>query len=527
VKPPETVKRSLLHTYQFPDQETKLRAGVSVVDVDTLSAAGTIDELDEVKRIVTLKRGTAKGPLPKCLSVGPGGPIDSEVLRNAIYRVAEEILAKGPGYSAVSELLNRNPPRIRGRTASQPLASGKDFLKETTDAVAELNESYLFIQGPPGAGKTHTSAHVIIELIKRGKKVGVAANSHKAIHNLLSKIEELAERNKITFQGIKKSTGGNEETSFNGTMIQNESKTENIDLSVSLLAGTAWFFANDILDGQLDYLFIDEAGQVSVANVVAMGTAARNLVLVGDQMQLGQPIQGVHPGEAGLSVLDFLLGEQQTVAPDRGIFLGETRRLHPSICDFISRAFYEGRLKPNSENRKRKLTFSTAIKGITSEGVHFVPAKHSGCSQKCEEEGKIIRFYYEKLLGQTFTDKNGKSRAITTDDLLVVSPYNVQVNHLKSALPSGARVGTVDKFQGQEAPVVLLSMVTSDAECLPRDIDFLFSLNRLNVAISRAQCLAVVTANPRLLEVPCRTPEQLKRVNGFCQLVEYAADHTT
>jgi len=521
---PEPVKRSLLHTYRFPPQETKRKAGDQVVDVATLMAAGTIEQIDEASLVVGIKRGVKSGPLPEHLNIGPGGPINSDALREAIYRFADDVLAEKNSYPAIRDILSKALPRIHAHSEGQPIvAGGDDLLAATTAAVAGLTDSYLFIQGPPGAGKTHTSAHVIVELIRRGKKVGVAANSHKAIHNLLDMVEDMAEKLGVRFQGIKKASMGNAESIYDGRFIHSEEKSENISLNAPLLAGSAWLFAHERFDRHLDYLFIDEAGQVSVANVVAMGTAARNIVLVGDQMQLGQPIQGVHPGEAGSSILDFLLGDQATVAPNRGIFLNHTRRLHPAVCQFISEAFYEGRLAPDSANAKRRLIFESPIDGITTAGIHFLPVIHSGCSQKSEEEGRVIKSYYEQLVGQKFEDKNGSVRVMSADDILVVSPYNVQVNHLRSVLPDGARVGTVDKFQGQEAPIVLVSMATSDAECLPRDIEFLFSANRLNVALSRAQCLAVVVASPKLLETPCRTIEQLRLVNKFCQLVEFAA----
>jgi AAA domain len=525
---PEPVKKSLLHTFRFPAQETKRKAGDQVFDVATLMAAGTIEQIDETNLFVGIKRGVKSGRLPENLNIGPGGPINSDALREAIYRFAADVLAEKGSYLAIRDILSKALPRTRAHSEGQAIvAGGDDLLAETTEAVAGLTDSYLFIQGPPGAGKTHTSAHVIVELIRRGKKVGVAANSHKAIHNLLDMVEDMAEKLGVRFQGIKKSSMGNAESMYDGRFIHSEEKSENVSLDAQLLAGSAWLFAHERFDRHLDYLFIDEAGQVSVANVVAMGTAARNIVLVGDQMQLGQPIQGVHPGEAGLSILDFLLGDQATVAPNRGIFLSHTRRLHPAVCQFISEAFYEGRLAPDSANVKRRLIFASPIDGITPVGIHYLPVIHSGCSQKSEEEGKVIKAYYEKLLGQKFEDKNGSVRLISVDDILVVSPYNVQVNHLKSVLPAGAKVGTVDKFQGQEAPVVLVSMVASDAECLPRDIEFLFSANRLNVALSRAQCVAIIAASPRLLETPCRTIDQLRLVNKFCQLVEYASGAET
>lgn len=523
--PPQTVKRSLLHTYKFPAQETKRRAGDQVTDISTLSAAGTIELLDEDKLIVEIKRGANKGPLPDSLNIGPPGPISSDALREAIYRYASDILAGGSRYPAIDEILTKSAPRLKSRQSGRPIADGDDLLAGTVDAVADLADSYLFVQGPPGAGKTYTTAYTIVELIRRGKKVGVAANSHKVIHNLLDVIETMAKERKVTFAGVKKSSAGNPESVYSGTFMGSEDKSDNISLSASLLAGSAWLFAHERFDQHLDYLFIDEAGQVSVANVIAMGVAARNIVLVGDQMQLGQPIQGVHPGEAGLSILDYLLAKQATVSPERGIFLNHTRRLSPDICKFISDAFYEGRLAPADDNYKRQLKFKAPIAGITPQGIHFIPVLHAGCSQKCEEEAKVIKEYFGNLLGQTFIDKDGITRAMTANDILIVTPYNVQVNHLRSVLPAGAKVGTVDKFQGQEAPVVLVSMVTSDAECLPRDIDFLFSANRLNVAISRAQCLAVVLASPKLLEVPCKSIQQLQLVNKFCQLAEYATSN--
>jgi len=522
--PPEPTKRSLLHTFRFPPQETKRKAGDQVVDVATLTAAGTIEHMDDENLVVAIKRVAKNGSLPKNLNIGPGGPINSDALREAIYRFATDVLAGNNSYPAVRDILRKAMPRINGCRPGQSIAGISDLLAATAEAVANLNNSYLFIQGPPGSGKTYTSAHVVVELIRQGKKVGVAANSHKVIHNLLDMVEDMAEELGVNFQGVKKASMGNDESIYDGRFIQSEENSENVSLNASLLAGSAWLFAHPRFDRHLDHLIIDEAGQVSVANVIAMGTAARNIVLVGDQMQLGQPIQGVHPGEAGLSILDFLLGNQATVALDRGIFLNHTRRLHPTVCQFISEAFYEGRLAPDPGNANRRLIFDSPIEGITPQGIHFLPVIHTGCSQKCEEEGLTIKGYFQKLVGQAFVDKDGSRRLITAGDILVVSPYNVQVNHLKSVLPSGARVGTVDKFQGQESPVVLVSMTTSDVECLPRNIEFLFSANRLNVALSRAQCVAIVVASPKLLETPCRTIDQLRLVNKFCQLVEFTSE---
>jgi uncharacterized protein len=290
-----------------------------------------------------------------------------------------------------------------------------------------------------------------------------------------------------------------------------------------LVAGTAWLFARPELDQAFDYLFIDEAGQVSLANVVAIGVSARNIVLVGDQMQLAQPLKGVHPGNSGCSALEYLLGPLATVPPDRGIFLATTRRMHPDVCRFISDAVYDGRLVPEEENASQGLVFGANVDpALVRSGIRFVSVEHDGCAQKSETEASRIREVYWSLLQQQWTNNKGTTRPIGPDDILVVSPYNVQVNHLKSVLPTGARVGTVDKFQGQEAAVVLISMATSSVEDIPRNLEFLFSRNRLNVAISRAQGLAVIFASPKLLEIPCSTIEQMRLVNTFCWVRAYA-----
>ncbi|HVE44043.1 MAG TPA: TM0106 family RecB-like putative nuclease [Gammaproteobacteria bacterium] len=516
---PMPEKRSLIYTYHFLPQEYKFNCYDSVVNVATMKAAGTIVELNNDECTVKLKRGV-KDSLPERLSIGPSNPIDAKSLREAIYRVADSILQNQHKYMAVLDILNKAIPRIKGKNSGESIVGTGELQINTLAAIANLNESYLFIQGPPGAGKTHTSAHVIVELIRQGKKVGVTANSHKAIHNLLDKIEEVALEENFSFTGIKWGSKDDEDTHYTKRCIRSETTNKDDCLNVALLAGTAWLFSDNRFDSHLDYLFVDEAGQVSIANVVVMGTAAKNIILVGDQMQLGQPIKGVHPGNAGKSILEFLLEDHATIPPERGIFLNNTRRLHPSICKFISAAFYDGRLNADSGNEQRCLVFDKPIEGITSEGIHIVAANHTGCSQKSEEEGVVIKKLYNQVILQKLRYQNG-TRDLNQDDILVVTPYNVQVNYLKSILPPGARVGTVDKFQGQEAPIVLVSMVTSSEEDLPRNIEFLYSKNRLNVALSRAKCLAVVVVNKNLLEIPCKTIEQMKLVNTFCWLSDF------
>jgi len=518
---PEPEKRSLIYTYKFPAQEYKLKVGSCVDNVVNMDRVGTIVELDEKECIIKIKRGANREALPERLSIGPEGPIDSKVLRAAIYRYADHII-NNQSNNCIKDLLARSLPRIKGRNIGEPVvyADHDDLHAGILEAIVNLDNSYLFIQGPPGAGKTYAAGHMIIDLIRRGKKIGITSNSHKAINNLLARIEDVAREKSVDFQGIKKANEGNEDSLFKGQYIRSETKINDIQPEINLYAGTAWFFANEVFTNQFDYLFIDEAGQVALANFVAVATSAKNVILMGDQMQLGQPVQGTHPGEAGSSVLEFLLGEHATIPLEQGIFLSETRRLTPNICGFISDAFYDGRLTPHESNSQRCLDLINS--NLPNEGIVMIPLEHFGCSQKSIEEGNIIKATYHELLGQNFKDKDGSVREITKEDILVVAPYNVQVNYLRSILPINAKVGTVDKFQGQEALIVLISMVTSSAEDLPRNIEFLYSKNRLNVAISRAQCLTVIVANSRLLEIPCNTIEHMKLVNTFCWLNEYA-----
>jgi uncharacterized protein len=368
-----------------------------------------------------------------------------------------------------------------------------------------------------------TASHSIVALLADKKRIGVASNSHKAINNLLKEVEAVAKEKGLRFSGIKGSS--KEEQYFRGTMIANADNNNAAATQGNhqLIAGTAWLFARPDLDQVLDYLFIDEAGQVSLANVIAMGVSARNVVLVGDQMQLSQPIQGAHPGGSGISGLDHLLGGLATVPPDRGIFLATTFRMNPDICRFISEAVYDGRLvsDPSAKQQRLEIGMSSDI-ALAATGLRFVPVDHTGFAQRCPPEAERLKQTYNALIGKHWIDQKGIKKMIGIEDILVVTPYNMQVNHLCELLPTGARVGTVDKLQGQEAAVVLISMTTSSGDDMPRNIEFLYSQNRLNVAISRARCLSVVFASPRLLEIPCNTIEQMQLVNTLCWAKHYS-----
>ncbi len=471
-------------TFRFPSQEHKLDPGDQVIDPFTEKSAGRLVDIGD--ETLLLRRDPEK-PLPQALV--PLDIFDTRVQREALVRFAQQI----DRYTANESVLHRVKPLDGARVQRTTLGEYKQL-------VDDIEGRHLFVQGPPGSGKTYTGARLIVHLLKRGKRVGVASNTHKAIHNLLREVEKAAREDEVTFKGVKKSSSGNRESRYDGTFITSANDVVPDD-EVQLYAGTAWLHARPEFDQRLDYLFIDEAGQVSLADALAMGTSARTLVLLGDPLQLAQVRQGIHPRGSGASVLEHLLGDAQTIPEDRGLFLERSFRMHPEVCCYISDAFYESRLEP-AEGCERQ---STAA-GV---GLRFVPVEHEGNRQFAPEEAEAIAEEIARI-------------GVLRNEIIVVAPYNMQVRCLKERLPAGVRVGTVDKFQGQEAPVVFFSMATSSGEDVPRNLEFLLSRNRLNVAISRARCLAYVVASPKLLEVGCRSIEQMRMANALCLFAEDA-----
>jgi uncharacterized protein len=518
---PRIEKRSRVWRLNFPSQEFKLKVGDKPVRYDTKKGAGEIMALNEDERWLDLKFGDRTSPLGVETGLIPGGPLNTDVMREAVRRYASAVLQESQGrYSAVTSLLQKALPRLEGNVI---LRDHADQLNGTVDAIARMDRTYLVIQGPPGSGKTFTSAHAIVSLLDGGNRVGVMSMSHKAINNLLKNVEEVAAEKGVQFSGIKKSS--EEDHQLNGSVIVDSDKNEEVCCGDhGLIGGTAWLFSRPEMEQKLDYLFVDEAGQVSLADIVATGLSAKNIVLVGDQMQLGQPTKGKHPGGSGVSGLDYLMGKWATVPDDRGVFLEHTWRLHPKLCSFISDAFYDGKLKSAECTYGQKLDLGDDLGGTLAPfGLRFVSVEHKWNTQRSEEEAARVKDAYQALLGRPWTNQKGETRPITTEDVLVVSPYNMQVNLLKRTLPPGARVGTVDKFQGQEAAVVLVSMAASDADSAPRGIDFLFEKNRLNVALSRARCLSVVFCSPALLDVVCTELHRMMLVNSVCWADDFAA----
>lgn len=517
--PPRPEKKSWIHSFRFPAQDFKLKPGDNPKRAVTLEPAGEVVAIDEDRLTIELKLGPSRSAIVDGTSLIPSGPVGDRELRAAVYRFAETVRSGDESrYAAVVSVLRRDFPTIAGRPSGAPIVPESiEPLPATIDALLALDTSHLLIQGPPGAGKTYTSSQAIVALLAEGKRIGIASNGHKAINQLLRDVEVLVAAKGLPCRGIKKSSR-EEQMLGTGGWIEETFDNAAVTSAYQLVAGTAWLFARPEHDQAFDYLFVDEAGQVGLANIVAMGVAARNIVLVGDQMQLAQPIQGTHPRSSGLSALQHLLQDHATVPPERGVFLPETRRMHPDLCAFVSQAVYDRRLRSAPGTERQQVRADTALdpEAIAPAGLRFVFVESVGCTQRSQPEAERLDRTYRALLGQTWITMEGDERRITTEDILVVSPYNMQVELLKKTLPAGARVGTVDKFQGQEAAIVLISMATSSGDDLPRNIEFLYSRNRLNVAISRARCLAVIFANPQLLEIPCSTIAQMELVNGLC-----------
>lgn len=516
VSPTTSEGNNWVRSYRFPEQESKLQSGDYHVELDGAPAAVSA-EIDLVQNTAEVHFSkNLFDSAPAATSLVPPGPLRTDAIERAVERVVDSIIRNDPRYPAVLDLLHRAKPRFRGgnRTASI-IGADRKLVQGVVSAIVDMDKTTLVIQGPPGTGKTYLSSRAILDLVGRGKRVAVASNSHKAIDNLLFAVADRAAELKRPVSIVKKN-GHVRDEGYNRSIYVATSNSDRQLFSATVVGGTAWLLARPDFEQTFDYLFVDEAGQVSLANLIAMGTCAKNIVLVGDPMQLPQPVQGAHPGESGLSALEYRLAGHHTVPPDIGIFLPVTRRMHPDLCRFVSDMVYDGRLRSDEDAARQAILVEEPASGVRLREI-----VHSGNRQTSQEEIQAIKREMSRLLGKTFHDRDGRQRRITLDDLLIVAPYNAQVNALKRALPAGVRVGTVDKFQGQEAPVCLISMTSSSYDEIPRGVDFLFSLNRINVAISRAQVLALVFASPKLLDIPCNNIHEMRLVNTFCALRQY------
>jgi predicted RecB family nuclease len=520
----EDLGRSAVYRYRYdPEQEHKFGPGDQPVDQRTEKGAGEVVAVDAGTGTIDLKRGKAGGwDHPR--SLVPPKPIGNRVLQEAVLRLADAVVGHPafdpPDRRAALDLVRRRPPRVLDVPAGAPLQrpdeTGSDAARRL---VPRLLGGCLAVQGPPGAGKTWTGAAVVVDAVRRGKRVGVTAQSHKAIGNLLAEIVRHAgaEPVRIVQKASEQQWCGDD-----GVRCVDDNREIDSLLGlreVDVVGGTAWLFARKELDGVLDLLVVDEAGQRSLADVLAVSGCATDVVLLGDPQQLAQVSKGSHPKGAEASALEHVLDGHATAPPDRGVFLDRTHRMHPDVCAFVSAIAYDGRLQAVPGCERQVIDDGPLLSGA---GLRWVPVTHEGNRTRSTEEAVAVAAVVDALVGRTWVDAAGQQSWLTLDDLLVIAPYNAQVAELTEALPPGTRVGTVDRFQGQEAPVAIYSLAASSAEDVPRGLDFLLSTNRLNVAVSRARALAVVVGSPALLRAPVTTTKQLRLVNALCRFVEDA-----
>lgn len=507
-------KRSFVYTYRFTPQEYDIRRGHSLCDRN-LKSIGIVVDIDRSACLIKIKKGPSLMDQhhPEVFLFEKFSATDKE---NSIIGLASWVFNFGINdqsreYSAARDLLLARDPRT-----SSPVVETQNHIEKAIDWALKLDHSILPIQGPPGTGKSYTAGKMIIGLIKQGKKIGVTALSHKVIESLLQSIWQMAEDKEIPIKMIQK-------VNERSGIVHWEEATDSSRITNALgthdvIAGTPFMWAATGLMNELDYLFVDEAGQLSLIDTLSIARVAKNLILLGDPQQLKQPQQGIHPDGTEVSALEHILKQNQTITDLQGIFLGLTRRMHPAICSFDSDMFYEGKLFALSGLEKQAISGNTTFVG---SGLRYLSVERTGNTNASREEVEaVVGIIQELTKGDVYwTDEDDVVHPLTLSDIKVISPYNAQVNAIADSIP-GLLVGTVDKFQGQEAAVVIYSMATSTPEDAPRGMDFLYSPNRLNVAVSRARAMFIMVANPAIFSPECKSPQQIRLANPFCGFLE-------
>jgi uncharacterized protein len=509
----ELVKRSVIDTYRFPLQDYEIKKGDKVTD-SFGKIHGEIHDIDKSNNLIEIKKGPTRAELHAPVIIS-NIKFSAEDKENAIIALATWVASNGMDspldeYRAARDLLLRNNP-----STTELVIQTSDSLLKAIDWVTKLNDSILPIQGPPGSGKSYTASRMIVELLKQNKRVGITALSHKVITALLEKTYELIEAEGLDFDIIQK-VEDDEETRWK---IASETKAlAKASSKYDLIAGTPFMWAYGDFSNTVDYLFVDEAGQLSLVDTLAMSRATKNMVLLGDPQQLQQPQQGIHPDGTEVSALEHVLGGNSTITEEQGLFLPITFRMHPTICSLDSELYYDSKLNPAPLLENQRIAGNTRFAG---SGLFYQPVAHSGNTIRSDEEVDAVAHIVAELCkgDVQYFDKNNNSFTVTRDYIKVISPYNGQVQVLKDRI-QGLSVGTVDKFQGQEAPIIIYSMTTSSVEDAPRGMDFLYSPNRFNVAISRARAIFILVGNQQVLEPDCKNPHQMKLANSFCRFME-------
>jgi uncharacterized protein len=448
--------------------------------------------------------------------------------QDALIEAARRVLLDPSSLPAVTrEILGRAKPRFE-EGGGPPNGIFSDDKDEMVAWAAQLDRSVVAIQGPPGTGKTYRGARMVRQLLKADKRVGVTGPSYAAFANFMDAVVKLyVEEGDVeelrACQKIKDAKSAKPLEPHIDYAAGSSGNKKAASTRYQLTAGTPWFFCGkDMIEQPVDYLIVDEAGQVSLADVAAMSQFATNVILLGDPLQLEQVSNAVHPEGSGDSSLEYMLAGDQTIAADRGVFIEQTWRMHPKICAFISAQIYEDRLWSHP---------SCALQEVEGHGagLRWLEASHERCSTRSFAEAELIASTIGSLLGVPWTDQDGVTRPLSVEDFMVVAPFNDQKDEIRRVLqadaatsPIAASVGTVDKFQGREAPVVFFSMTTSSSEGLSRGADFLFSRSRLNVAVSRARCLAYLVSTDALLGTRASDVAGMRLIGTLNAFVEAA-----
>lgn len=507
----------------FPSQVSPrhIHAARSLRVTEVLDDGAVVEE--------TAIQGFTWSDLPVALT--PSAPPGAGNQQAAIDAWADAVIEASPELPAgpAIDILRRRPPRTR--SGALPVSTGDD-VDAIVRAVSDVDHSYLAVQGPPGTGKTYVGSHVIARLVReRSFRVGVVAQSHAVVENMLARIVEAGVPIEQVGKAPKDQTARDLPfTPFAKNAMASFTK-EHADTGF-VVGGTAWDFSHEgrIARGSLDLLVIDEAGQFSLASTIAVSLSTSRLLLLGDPQQLPQVSQGTHPEPVDTSALGWIMDGADVIPADHGYFLARTWRMHPRVAEPVSRLSYRGELAAHPSTVMRELA------GVPA-GLVPVPVRHHGNATQSPEEAAAVVSIVSDLLGRDWTSihvgdggEQGDglttrlpSRPLAQTDLIVVTPYNAQQVAVEEALAAAGYhdvpVGTVDRFQGQQAAVAIVSLAASSGRDAPRGLEFLLLRNRLNVAISRAMHTAYLLYSPGLLDDLPRTPEGVARLSGFARLV--------
>ncbi len=545
-------KELLLYNFKYePSQNSKLQSdfldGGLEMEIQQTGLSLNVQKLDDNKGIISFKKQDKKCERWKKenkeiknfeIEDFPGLPINCSLFkreRDLGITLIDRLFPQAEAWIKDKETVPESLKNLLERRGNDEIVklntnlknSNSGFAEQITEYIKNQTSTILALQGPPGTGKSTLIAEVIIGLALKDKRIAICANSHPAIDNLLIKIKEISNDKSIDLKVVKSDNSKsieriNKLNKYSISTIQSKKITK----EMPIVGGTAWAHSTEESINNYDLLVIEEAGQMSLANTAVISRCAKSIILLGDQQQLSQPTKAEHQFGGGLSCLEYWINNKKVVPENLGIFLGKSWRMEPSITSIVSELFYEGKLKSNEKNNKNKLILTNPIQSsngnyIPSQGFHFENVPHIGNSQSSKEEAIKIKEIVDKLYGskyEYFSKSNIISGEITKKHILVIAPYNAQVNLLKKYLNDKARISTVDKFQGQEAPISIFSLTASSGHDAPRGLDFLLQPNRINVAISRAKCLSIVVGSNHLSSTLVKSIKDAELINTFCKI---------